>query len=221
MTDAGTLTSLDEYLTRQKDGQDVIYFLQAPSRSAIENGPYLEAFKTRGLEVIYFTEPVDEYIASSLKDYSGKNLIAADADNLELPDAPEPEGESLSAADSEAFCQWMQETLGDGVKEVVVSKRLSDSPVVALLPDEARMGPQMRAMLRTMKQEAPAPKVRLEINPRHLLIRRLFQARASRPEAAQLLAGQLLDTALLSAGLVEDPRSLVQRVHKVMATALE
>jgi HSP90 family molecular chaperone len=63
--------------------------------------------------------------------------------------------------------------------------------------------------------------VRLEINPRHLLIRRLFQARASRPEAAQLLAGQLLDTALLSAGLVEDPRSLVQRVHKVMATALE
>jgi TNF receptor-associated protein 1 len=221
MTDAGTLTSLDEYLTRQKDGQDVIYFLQAPSRSAIENGPYLEAFKTRGLEVIYFTEPVDEYIASSLKDYSGKNLVAADADNLELPDAPEPEGESLSAADSEAFCQWMQETLGDGVKEVVVSKRLSDSPVVALLPDEARMGPQMRAMLRTMKQEAPAPKVRLEINPRHLLIRRLFQARSSRPEAAQLLAGQLLDTALLSAGLVEDPRSLVQRVHKVMATALE
>jgi molecular chaperone HtpG len=220
MTEAGELTSLEEYAARMKDGQNDIYFLQAPSRHAIENGPYLEAFRARGLDVLFFTEPVDEYIAGSLHEFVGKRLQAADADDLELPEAPEPEGESLSAEEGEQFCRWMGEQLGDGVKEVAVSRRLTGSPVVALLPEEARMGPQMRAMMRTLKQEAPAPKVRLEINPRHPLIRRLWETRESRPEAAGLIAGQLLDTALLSAGLVEDPRSMVQRVHQVMEAAL-
>lgn len=88
----------------------------------------------------------------------------------------------------------MKETLGDGVEAVAPSKRLVDSPAVALVPEGQRMGPQLRAMMKTMKQDAPATKVHLDINPKHPLIIRLARSRAARPEAATLIAGQLLDT---------------------------
>ncbi len=222
MTEEGKLTGLDEYVTRMKEEQKDIYYLQAPSRASIESGPYLEAFKARGLEVIFFTEPVDEYIVSTLTEFSGKKLVSADSAELELPDAPDAENkESLTDSEAEDFATWMKETLGEAVEKVTPSKRLVDSPVAALVPDGARMGPQMRAMMKTMKQDAPAPKVELAINPKHPLILKLARTRTSRPDAAALIAGQLLDTALLSAGLVEDPRSVVARLNKVLELALE
>lgn len=222
MTEDGTLTGLDDYVTRMKEEQKDIYYLQAPSRASIESGPYLEAFKARGLEVIYFTEPVDEYVLSSLNEYSGKKLVSADSSDLELPDAPEPEGkESLTDSEAEDFSAWMKETLGDTVEKVAPSKRLVDSPVAALVPEGQRMGPQLRAMMKTMKQDAPTTKVELAINPKHPLIIKLARTRHDRSDAAKLIAGQLLDTALLSAGLVEDPRSVVSRLNKVLELALE
>ena len=222
MTEEGKLTGLDDYVTRMKEEQKDIYFLQAPSRSSIESGPYLEAFKARGLEVIYFTEPVDEYVVSTLTEFDGKKLVSADSAELELPDAPDADKkESLTGSEAEEFCTWMKDTLGEGVGKVASSKRLVDSPVAALVPDDARMGPQMRAMMKTMQKDIPAPKIHLDINPKHPLIIKLARTRASRPDAAALIAGQLLDTALLSAGLVEDPRSVVARLNKVLELALE
>jgi TNF receptor-associated protein 1 len=222
MTEDGKLTGLDEYVTRMKEEQKDIYYLQAPSRASIESGPYLEAFKARGLEVIYFTEPVDEYVLSSLNEYSEKKLVSADSSDLELPDAPDAENkESLSDSEAEDFSTWMKETLGDAVEKVAPSKRLVDSPVAALVPEGQRMGPQLRAMMKTMKQDAPTTKVELAINPKHPLIIKLARTRSSRSDAAKLIAGQLLDTALLSAGLVEDPRSVVSRLNKVLELALE
>jgi len=222
MTEDGKLTGLDDYVTRMKEEQKEIYYLQAPSRSSIESGPYLEAFKARGLEVIYFTEPVDEYVLTSLTEFSGRKLISADSAEIDLGDAPDAEKkDGLTDSEAEEFCTWMKETLGEGVEKVAPSKRLVDSPVAALLPEGARMGPQLRAMMKTMKQEAPATKVHLDINPRHPLIVKLARTRDERPDAAKLIAGQLLDTALLSAGLVEDPRSVVQRLNKVLELALE
>ena len=222
MTEDGRVTGLDEYVTRMKEEQKDIYYLQAPSRASIESGPYLEAFKARGLEVIYFTEPVDEYVVSTLTEFSGKKLVSADSADLELPDAPDAENrESLSDSEAEDFSSWMKETLGDAVEKVTPSKRLVDSPVAALVPEGQRMGPQLRAMMKTMKQDAPAPKVELAINPKHPLIIKLARTRGARPDAAALIAGQLLDTALLSAGLVEDPRSVVSRLNKVLELALE
>ena len=222
MTDDGKLTGLDDYVTRMKEDQKDIYFLQAPSRASIESGPYLEAFKARGLEAIYFTEPVDEYVVSTLTEFGGKKLVSADSAELELPDAPDADKkESLTDSEADEFCTWMKDTLGEGVEKVASSKRLVDSPVAALVPDDARMGPQMRAMMKTMQKDIPAPKIHLDINPKHPLIIKLARTRASRPDAAALIAGQLLDTALLSAGLVEDPRSVVARLNKVLELALE
>lgn len=222
MTDDGKLTGLDEYVTRMKEEQKDIYYLQAPSRASIESGPYLEAFKARGLEVIYFTEPVDEYVLSSLNEYGGKKLTSADSADLELPDVADSDSkDTLSDSEAEDFAAWMKETLGESVEKVTPSKRLVDSPVAALVPEGQRMGPQLRAMMKTMKQDAPTTKVELAINPKHPLIIKLARSRNDRSEAAALIAGQLLDTALLSAGLVEDPRSVVARLNKVLELALE
>lgn len=222
MTEDGKVTGFEEYVTRMKEEQKDIYYLHAPSRASIESGPYLEAFKARGLEVVYFTEPVDEYLVSSLTEFSGKKLVAADSADLDLGDAPDTEKkDGLTDSEAEEFAGWMKETLGDGVEKVAASKRLVDSPVAALLPEGARMGPQFRAMMKSMKQEAPPLKVHLDVNPKHPVIVKLARTRADRPEAAALIAGQLLDTALLSAGLVEDPRSVVQRLNKVLELALE
>jgi molecular chaperone HtpG len=222
MTDDGKLTGLEEYVSRMKAEQNDIYYLHAPSRASIEAGPYLEAFKKRGLEVVYFTEPVDEYVLASLTEFSGKKLVSADSAGVDLGDAPETEAkDGLTESEAEEFSAWMKDSLGESVEKVVPSKRLVDSPVAALLPEGGRMGPQLRAMMKTMKQEAPPVKVQLDINPKHPLIVKLARSRSDRPEASKLIAGQLLDTALLSAGLVEDPRSVVGRLNKVLELALE
>ena len=220
MTEPGKLTGLEEYKTRMKDGQKEIYYLIAPSRTTIENGPYLEAFKARGLEVLFLTEPVDEYVASSLTQWDDFRLVSADTGGLDLGEAPPVEGKSLTEEETLTFTTWLKEVLGDKVDTVTASQRLVDSPVLALVPEDARMGPQMRAMLKSMGQDIPAAKPQLEINPRHSLITKLAAVTTSKSAAATLIAEQLLDTALLNAGLLEDPRSIAQRANKVLEIAL-
>ena len=114
----------------------------------------------------------------------------------------------------------MKETLGDKVGEVRSGKRLVNSPAAAMTPND-QISPQMRQMFKAMGQEAPdGGKVELELNPRHDLIKELAKARETKPELAKLLGEQLLDQSLLSAGLLEDQRGLVERGLKIMEAAL-
>ena len=218
MTEKSKLTSFAEYLTRAKDGQEEIYYQIAPSREAIESGPYLEGFKARGLEVIYFDEPIDEYVCEAVREYSGKKLIAVDRADVKLEDLAS-EDQSLDAASTEALCQWLKEIGGELVEDVRVSQRLVGSPAVALTPDNAASA-QMRNMMRAMNQDLPPTKVILEINPRHALIQNLSAASTARPDTAKLVARQMFDNALISAGLMEDPREMVQRMYELMGAAL-
>ncbi len=218
MTEKGKLTSFAEYVSRAKDGQEEIYYQIAPSREAVESGPYLEGFKARGLEVIYFHEPIDEYVCEAVREFSGKKLVAVDSANVKLEDVVN-EAKVLDEVDTEALCKWLAEVGGDLVEEVRASKRLVDSPAAALTPDQAASA-QMRAMMRAMNQDAPPAKVILEINPRHDLIHKLSAASKSQPETATLVARQMLDNALISAGLMEDPREMVQRMYALMGAAL-
>ena len=220
MTEPGVLTGFDEYLSRAKDGQKDIYYLVAPSRSAIEAGPYLEAFKARGLEVIYFFEPIDEYVTSSLTEVAEKRLISASSDDLELGDAPPAEGEALSEAQTAELCEWMKTTLGSTVESVRAGTRLISSPAAALQPD-GQMSPQMRAMMKAINQDSGgAAKVILEINPRHTLIRKLALRDKTGDELSPLIAEQLRDNALIAAGLLDTPTAMLARMEKVLAAAL-
>ncbi|MDA0814002.1 MAG: molecular chaperone HtpG [Verrucomicrobia bacterium] len=223
MTEAGKLTSFEDYLARKKEGQKDIYYLSGPSREAIENGPYLEAFRARGLEVLFCTDGADEYVINALYQFDEHSFTSVDRADISLDDLPAEElqqGEALPEADASALCAWVKEQLGDRVEAVVVGSRLVESPAVAFNND-AHMTSHMRQMMRAMDQDVSKLKVKLEINPRHALVKNLAAAKESRPEIAGLIANQILDNALFSAGLLEENKDMVRRAYDIMARAIE
>jgi molecular chaperone HtpG len=217
LTEKGKTTSLADYVTRMKDGQKEIYFLTAPNREAIESGPYLEGFKARNLEVLFCHEPVDEYVFNNVREFDGKKFLAADHADVKLEDQPQT-GEALSEADVKDLTKWLQDTLGKQVAEVKTSDRLVGSPALATNADKF-MSSQMRRMMKAMKKpgEVEEPtKVNLEINPRHAVIKKLSGLRTTNAEKAELVAEQLLDNALIAAGLMEDPSRMIARLNKLL-----
>ena len=219
LTDAGSVCGFADYVSRMKEGQDAIYYLVGPGRDHIETSPYLEAFKARGLEVAYFTDAVDEYVIDSLGTFDGKKLVSIRQGGVELDEA-DAEGEPLGEEETTALCDFLKSHLGDRVTRVGKGKRLVDSPVIALVPEDG-MSPQMRQMMKAMDENfKDEVKVELEINPRHPLIHKLAAAREANPELAGLVAGQLFDNALIAAGLLEDARDTVKRMNQLMEKAM-
>jgi molecular chaperone HtpG len=223
MTEKGEVISLADYIGRMKEDQKAIYYQVAPTRATIESGPYVESFKAKGFEVIYLYEAIDEYVVSSLREFESKPLQAVNSDKIDIGEDTPAEGETLSEEATTGLCDWLKETLTTGVETVRPGKRLLSSPALVLTPD-GEMTPQLRQMMRAMNKDGDLPiaKVILEINPRHPIIRRLAEAKtdAAQGETATLIAEQVLDNALLSAGLLEDPQRIVARTQKLMETLL-
>ncbi len=215
-TEKGKTTSLADYVSRAREDQKEIYYLLGVNREAIESGPYLEGFKARGLEVLFCYEAVDEYVMSNVREFDGKKLVSADSADVKLSDLEKPEG-GLSEDEIKGLTEWLKETLGNRVEAVKASDRLVDSPVLALNSDPM-MSAQMRRMMKALQKDGPDMplKVTLEINPRHAVIQRLAASRTEAPEKAKLVAEQLLDNALISAGLLEDPAPMIARLYKLL-----
>lgn len=219
MTEADDLCSLTDYVGRMKEGQETVYYLVGQSREQIESGPYVEAFKARGLEVIYFTDAVDEYVVDSLGEFDGKKLVSIRHAGVELDDV-DSETESLSEEQIEGLCEFLKTELGEKVTKVSSGKRLVDSPVIALVPEDG-MSPQVRQMMKAMDENfKDEVKVELEINPRHPLVKKLAETRENQPEVAKLVAAQVLDNALISAGLLDDARETIRRMNELMEKAM-
>ena len=219
LTDPGALCGLADYVSRAKEGQEEIYWLGGPNREALDSSPYLEAFRARGLEVLYFMDVVDEYVADSLREFEGKKLVSIRHAGVEMDDHA-AEGEALDAGRTEALCAFLKDELGDKVTTVASGKRLVDSPVIALVPTDA-MSPQMRQMMKAMDENyKDEVKVELEINPRHPLVKKLAAASEGDPDLAKLVARQIFDNALISAGLLEDARDTITRMNQLMERAL-
>jgi TNF receptor-associated protein 1 len=216
LTEKGKTTSLADYVSRMQAEQKEIYYLIGPNRASIEAGPYLEGFKARNLEVLFCYEAVDEYVMNNVREFDGKKLTAADNSEVKLSDLPKPEG-ALAEDETKALTGWLKETLGERVAEVKVSDRLVDSPVLALNADKL-MSPHMRRMMKALNREGgDSPlRVNLEINPRHAVIKRLSELKSGAPEKAKLVAEQLLDNALISAGLLDDATSMITRLNKLL-----
>ncbi len=219
MTEAGELCGLADYVGRMKDGQEKIYYLVGQGRDQIESGPYVEAFKARGLEVIYFTDAVDEYVVDSLGEFDGKKLASIRHSGVDLEDV-DSDTERLSEEETTKLCEFLQEELGEAVTKVSSGKRLVDSPVIALVPEDG-MSPQVRQMMKSMDENfKDEVKVELEINPGHPLVKKLSQTRETEPAVAKLVAAQLLDNALISAGLLDDARETIRRMNSLMEKAM-
>ncbi|MEY3395483.1 MAG: molecular chaperone HtpG [Verrucomicrobiota bacterium] len=220
LTHDGGTCSLTDYVGRMKDGQQKIYYVVGPNRDQIESGPYVEAFRARGLEVIYFTDAVDEYVVDSLGEFDGKKLASVRHSGVELEDL-DSDAASLDEGQIASLCEFLKNELGEKITKVSSGKRLVDSPVIALVPEDG-MSPQIRQMMKAMDENFnDEVKVELEINPRHALIRKLAETRESSPEVAKLVAAQMLDNALISAGLLDDAREMVRRMNELMEKAMD
>jgi molecular chaperone HtpG len=162
---------------------------------------------------------VDEYVVDSLGEFEGKKLASVRHAGVDLEDV-DGAGEALSQEEMDGLCGFLKETLGDAVTKVSGGKRLVDSPVIALVPEDG-MSPQIRQMMKAMDENfKDETKVELELNPRHPLVKKLAEARANQPEVAKLVAAQLLDNALISAGLLDDARGTIQRMNSLMEKAM-
>ena len=208
-----------------KPGQKEIYYLTGPNRDTLEKGPYLEAFKARSIEVLYLTDSADDFVMSHLGAYKEKTLTAGDQADLDLGDATgATEGEPLSEKRLKGLCEWIKTALdAKNLEGVEAGKRLVNSPAVALNADKF-MTATMRRMMQAMGQGSGAdatPRVKLEINPRHGLIHKLDTLRDGDPAFAKLIAAQILDNALLSAGLLDNPRGMASRIYEILESAAE
>jgi len=218
LTENGEPISFSDYVTRAKEGQEAIYYLVGSSREVIEGGPYLEAFKERGIEVAFFTEAVDQFVLDALAKVGDTELIPADRADIDLEDT-KVEGDALDEESTKALSGWLKETLGESVKSVAGGKRLVDSPVVALVPADAPNA-HMRAMMQAMGQDVPEVVPDLEINPRHPLIQKLATLRDDNPDLAEAVGRQLADQAMLAAGLIEHPQQVAARMNELLTKAL-
>ncbi|EHJ47819.1 Heat shock protein Hsp90 [Solidesulfovibrio carbinoliphilus subsp. oakridgensis] len=225
--DAG-FTSLAAYVERAKEGQKSIYYLSGPSRAALDLNPHLEIFRSKGLEVLYLHEPVDEFIMDTIGTYKELQLKSAElADASELDafegTAPKPEAPELSKDDEAAFDDFLKKTkelLGDRVTEVRLSTRLTQSPSCLVSPDD-HMTSSMQKIMRLVSKDTSIPKKALELNRDHPLIRNLLSI--YRRDAADPFLGraveQLYDSALLLDGYLADPHQMVARINELLSDA--
>jgi molecular chaperone HtpG len=216
LTEKGKTTSLADYVSRMGPDQKDIYYLVGPSRDSIEAGPYLEGFRARNIEVLFCYETVDEYVMNNVREFDGKKLTAADHADVKLSEQPKAEG-SLPEEEVKALTGWLKDTLGERVSEVRASDRLVDSPALALNADKFS-SPHMRRIMKAMNKDGEQSplRVNLEINPHNAVIKRLAGLRVEAPEKAKLVAEQILDNALISAGLLEDASGMVKRLYKIL-----
>jgi len=204
-------TTLAEYVERMKEGQEQIFFATGETREQILRSPHLEAFKAKGYEVLLLTDPVDEVWAGVVNEFDGKPLQSVakgevDLDSEEEKTAHEAEREEQSK-DFADLLTWLQETLGEHVKEVRLSTRLTESPA-CLITDAFGITPALARLYRSSGQDVPLAKRILELNPNHPLVTGLRQAHQDRSddpsvaETAELLYGTAL---LAEGGALEDP----------------
>jgi len=228
-SEPGKLVSLAEYVERMGEGQKEIYYINGPSREAIEAGPYIEAFRKRDLEIIYTLDPIDDFVFSHLAIFDEKQLVSADRGDLKLPgdtDAESKEDETPEAAEekkaSAGLTVWMKEVLGDRVKEVQESKRLDDSPAIIVNPD-GFMTSSMERLMRSSGQQGMQQfgAKNLEINSRHPLLKGLAELKEKDEPFARSVVEQIYDNAMIQAGLMVEPRSMVKRSYEILARLVQ
>jgi len=216
-SEPGKLTSLADYVARMPEGQKEIYYINGPNREAIEAGPYVEAFRRRDLEVIYTFDPIDDFAFSHIGAFKEHKLVSADRGDLELPAASgETEKPEEKAADT-GLAAWMKEVLGDKVKEVKSSTRLTDSPAMIVNPD-GFLSAGMERVMRASGQAMPSfGGKNLEINPGHPLLTGLDALRAKDEPLARTVVELILDNAMIQAGLMVEPRNMVNRTYQILS----
>ncbi|HED39268.1 MAG TPA: molecular chaperone HtpG [Chromatiales bacterium] len=213
--------SLADYVSRMKEGQSKIYYVTADNYAAARNSPHLEIFKTKGIEVLLMSDRVDEWSMSYFTEFDGKPLQSVAKGSLELgelEDESEKEAFEKAVDECKELTTRMQEALGERVKEVRLTHRLTDSPS-CLVVEEQEMAINMQKIMEAAGQKVPSSKPILEVNPQHPIVLRL------KDEADKQRFGDitsvLFDQAMLSeGGQLDDPSAFVNRVNSLLVAAV-
>uniref|UniRef100_A0AAY5KCV4 Heat shock protein 90, alpha (cytosolic), class B member 1 n=1 Tax=Esox lucius TaxID=8010 RepID=A0AAY5KCV4_ESOLU len=223
------LTSLTEYLTRMKDNQKSIYYITGESKDQVANSAFVERVRKRGFEVLYMTEPIDEYCVQQLKEFEGKSLVSVTKEGLELPeDEEEKKKMEEDKTKFENLCKLMKEILDKKVEKVTVSNRLVSSPcciVTSTYGWTANMERIMKAQ--ALRDNSTMgymmAKKHLEINPDHPIVETLRQKADldKNDKAVKDLVILLFETALLSSGFsLDDPQTHSNRIYRMIKLGL-
>merc|ERR1712012_158460 len=223
------MCSLSDYVSRMKENQKDIYIITGESKEVVSSSSFVEMLKKRGLEVVYMTEPIDEYVVQQLKEFEGKNLVSVTKEGLELPeDEDEKNKREENVKKLEGLCKVMKDILDKKVEKVTVSTRLVSSPCCIVTSQygwTANMERIMKAQaLRdTSTMGYVAAKKHLEINPDHSIVENLRQRAETdkKDKSVKDLVLLLFETSLLSSGFsLEDPAVHARRIHRMIKLGL-
>ncbi|MBT43340.1 MAG: molecular chaperone HtpG [Idiomarina sp.] len=211
--------SLDDYLERMKEGQDKIYYIVADSYEAAKNNPALEIFRKKGVEVLLLSDRIDEWLMSHLTEFKEKQLQSVTRGDLDLGELDDEQDKQEQEKAEEAFKDQLKRfetALGDKVKKVRVTHRLTDSPA-CIITDEHDMSTQMAKLMEAAGQQVPETKYILEVNPSHPLVVKVTE---KDDDVFKQWAEVLLDQATLAErGSLKDPASFVSKLNRLMLDA--
>jgi molecular chaperone HtpG len=212
-TDAGKRISLKQYIAAMPADQKDIYYITGPSRRAVEEGPHLEALTKKGYDVLFFIDPVDEWVAQSLHEFDKKPLKSAVHGDVDLGD----EGDDKAKEEVAGVLPLVKTALGARVKDVRFSRRLTDS-ASCLVTEEGDPSANMQRILKMLDANAEESPRILELNPSHAIVKNLAALGTSDPQSGRVAEWSelLYDQALLAEGVVKDPMQLVKRIQSLL-----
>jgi molecular chaperone HtpG len=210
------IVSLADYVARMQEGQEAIYYITADSFAAAKHSPHLEIFRKKGIEVLLLTDRVDEWLSSSLNEFDGKPLKSVTKGELDLgnlDNEEEKKEHEKIAEEARGLVERVKNSLGDKVKEVRATTRLTNSPA-CLVTEEHEMSANLERILKQVGQSAPDIKPILELNPEHPLVKKLDGEQDGRFDD---LASIIFDQALLAeGGQLEDPATFVAKLNTML-----
>jgi len=224
-TENGLTTTLEEYESRMKKEQKDIFYLIVPSRQFAEQSPYYESFKAADIEVLFLYDTrLDDFVMSNLAEFQGKKLktieSSAAAEAIKTLKKDEPTTPGLAQEEFKGFAAWMKDVLADKVTTVTEAERLSSSPCIIVDHESASYRRMMKAV--DPRNAPELPKQQVQVNSRHPIIVALNDLRKepARVDLARETVAQIFDNALIQAGLIDDSRSMVPRINKLLEHAL-